>query len=174
MSKRERRAILERDYCPEPPYDDGSFPIIGTNYGYGRKETTQATRITSYEVAPELVAAWDRWNTDRYAFERYARIFHGATSFAYRDEKDYAYVALDPADWRRWVGLTDEWLAQHPDDCRANLIEYAAYLDGDCWIIEVQEKCDLGEWHTVDSCGGFYGPEDSDWIQSELAAAGAA
>lgn len=93
-------------------------------------------------------------------FERYARVWFGARSFAWREEREGWNVALDPADWREWAGLTDEHMAKYPDiDFTASLGEYEHYLNGDVWFATVQEKCDHGEWHTIDLTGGLYGEE---------------
>lgn len=152
------RIVIEIDYDHDAPYDEGSFPVLWIEYG---RAAIQDDRLTSYRVDPLLIDAWEREQRNRLphgAFERYARIFHGCTAFAYRTDRDGVYVALDPASWREAMGIDDKWTG-HPEYSANMFGDFDAYLDGECYMALVQEKCDHGDWHTVDSLGGLYGAE---------------
>lgn len=147
----DKRLVLEYDRNPEAPYDDGSFPIISTDY----RGAEQDTRLTSYVLDDGLVRAFARHPHAEEVFERYARIFHGCTAFEYREDRQGRYVALDPADWRETVGASPE----HEDYSKNMLGEFGYYLDGECYVAVVQVKCDHGDWHDEDSVHGFFGEE---------------
>lgn len=172
------RVRLEVDLYPEPPHDDGSSPILRVNRrGYSRTDVSQVEDVTSYRVHPRIIEALERWAyvEDRGEFERYLRAFHGVTQIEWYApyDGDYAYVTFDPADWREEMGLTDEYMAAHPDtDFRlASMDEWKAYVEGDVYYLVIEEKLitvdvmqddelDVEEeWEQIDSLSGLYGDD---------------
>lgn len=147
------RVRLVHDDDATEPYDDGSSPVFAA--GMGTRYSGQVMSITNYVAADGLKAAWEKWATDTAMFERYARIFHGATSFAYCDnaqmwDRASLYATCDPAHWREAVGVAEG---------AADLDDWRAYCEGDVWGYIV-ERCDGADgWTEVDSCWGFYGRE---------------
>ncbi len=177
-----RRALIVLDTSPTEPYDDGGSPIlrldISRNYGEWRAE--QITSITSHLVDDRIVTAAGRWGSDTDVFERYLRIFHGTTKVEWHDSRsnggDYVYATFDTAAWREEMGLTDEYVAAHPDINLASMTEWIAYVNGDCYGIVVEEKHTwkrtdsddtIETWDTIDSVFGFYGDSDSPYITNE-------
>lgn len=157
------RIVAVWDLDNEAPYDDGQSPIIVYERG---ASTAQESRCTSYVASPGLVAAWDRWATRHETFERYARMFHDARVFAYRDTRDASFVTCDPADWRATVGITDE-MTTDPNYV-ATFGVYGAWLDGETYALLRQERCDHDGWHTTDALGGIYG-SDGDYLRESAA-----
>lgn len=161
------RIVLAYDEGPSIPYDDGSTPILAI-YPWG--EVSQITECTSYVVDSDIIATLRRCNElhgGQDLFERYLRIFHGATSVEWHVNGDF-YVTFDTADWRERVGLTDGYIKAHFDRPVANMDEWVAYCDGEVYWARLEEKArwhregsaDVTEtWETVDSIGGFYGYE---------------
>lgn len=164
----EYRVRVTRDEDPSQPYDDGGSPILRREYSSWRGVWTaeQMVMTTSYRLHPSICEAFERFGRDLDTWERYCRIFHGATSFAYYTTRGGdMFVTLDPAEWREEVGAPEG---------SANLDEWRAYCEGDVfgYTVErrVREYCEVrtlaGEelrasarfaWEHVDSCWGFYG-----------------
>jgi hypothetical protein len=162
------RVRLELDGSPEPPYDEGSAPIL-RQFG---SRISQVVETTSFLVHPRILEAAERWGFDDNLFIRYLRAFHGVTRTEYYSRGGWGenrYFSFDPADWRERVGLPDAYLAEHPEVNPADLSQWAAYVEGDVygWVVErrvVWCRADdptvtRDEWETVDSCWGFYGRE---------------
>jgi hypothetical protein len=154
-----KRVVLFDDPDPDAPYDDGSSPLLRLYSFRNDWRAEQVTEVTSYVVHPRIVEALARWARDSSLFERYCRIFHGATTFQYWD----SFVSLDPADWREKVGAPAGSVSTK---------EWRAYIDGDVYGIAEQEVVTVtatnqsGEevsrrqdWLTTDSVWGFYGYE---------------
>lgn len=171
------RVRLELDDSPEFPYNDGATPILrigGDYYSHGDAEEMN-------KQAAEFGDAWDRLSHvarnnahHREIFERYVRIFHGATKVQYWNEgvsNEYGYVAFDTAAWRESMGITDLEALEAED----LLSEVRSWATGDVYgyIVEKQlhytktylEDPDYNEedteWVDVDdgACWGFYGHE---------------
>jgi len=170
------RAVIVLDEDAEPPYDEGSTPILAWSYREGL-HARQVTEITPYRVPPTIVAALLRWHNDTDLFERYLRMFHGTTSVEWRSTDHMDFVTFDSAAWREWTGHTAEmleWFAVQGGTLRtvSTMVEWLAWCDGDTWgfVIEEQvtwQRTDAPEvtmttWEPVDSCWGFYG---RDWVE---------
>jgi hypothetical protein len=164
------RIVIDED--ADKPYDDGGSPIIRIDRR--REQAEQVTDVTSYEVADGLVAAARRWSHEPDLFERYARIFHGVTAIKWYDphDGDYTYVTCDPAHWRAAMGLTDEYMAAHPDvdfNLTGGLTEWRAWCEGEVYgyVVEHLEHYTsdteptrrLNRWEDIDSLFGLYGHE---------------
>jgi hypothetical protein len=158
------RARIVADVDPQPPYDDGSVPIIRVAYDTRHGWTAeQVADVTSYTVHDAIVAAARRWGGDVDTFTRYVRAFHGVTRVEQYDPREGGtYLALDPADWRDEVGASVEAIAAQDD----LMGEFRAYLEGDTYGIVVDKLStwhnpetgeDRDEWDFVDQCWGFYG-----------------
>ncbi|WP_405056989.1 hypothetical protein OG474_30165 [Kribbella sp. NBC_01505] len=182
----EYRVRIEHDADPAEPYHDGGTPIL--RYGWNRQDrwaAVQLTSITSHVVDPSIVAALERLGrrdpaTQEAVFERYLRVFHGSRSIVWCDHRGGRYVTFDTQAWRDEVELTDEWLAEltrgraKPLDL-ADMDDYVAYLDGECygWIVEkktrwvkvdstgtpirLTDETLREDWEEVESCWGFFG-----------------
>lgn len=164
----EYRAVIVADEDPHPPYNDGGFPIIRLSGPWYDRRAEQVEG-TSYELHPRITEAAE--TLDVYDFERYCRIFHGTTGFAYRGpdrSTDYCYIALDTAHWREAMGL------DRPVE--VEMTEWEAYIDGDVWGVVIERKVvtrserltiagdHLGfevreEWEEESSCWGYYGDD---------------
>lgn len=151
----------------EIPYDEGSFPVVFRFYfNRGRfGEAVQVTEATDYVVDAGLIRAFD---SDRRIFERYAGIFFGARTFAYRESHAGIYCAFDTAEWRERQGLTDDYIAAHfggegQPTYEANFGQFGDYLDDNVWSVHVQKKCAYNEWHDVDAVYGFYCENDDEF-----------
>lgn len=102
------------------------------------------------------------------AFERYVRIFHGATSvesYNVGNRREYAYVTFDTAEWRERVGA--------PEESKDLLTEVRAWADGDVWGVVVEKRVtwstdeeldDMDTWEEVEAVWGYYGHE---WAEQE-------
>jgi hypothetical protein len=158
------RVRLELDNTPEPPYDEGSAPILRLD---GRNHVDQVTETTNYLVHPRIMVAAQTWNFDDNLFIRYLRAFHGVTRTEYYASGRDRYFSFDPADWRERVGCPDP--AEHPDVNPADMSEWEAYVEGDVygWVVERRvtwrreddPTVTRDEWVEVESCWGFYGRE---------------
>jgi hypothetical protein len=152
------RIVIDTD--ASKPYDDGSSPVVRVEYRH--HSTEQSGPDTSYKLHDGIVQAFARWASETDLAERYCRIFHGVTTFAYsyQSDRDAFYVTLDPTDWRTEVGAPAG---------SVDMTEWIAYVEGDCYGI-VPERLttwtnDRGEtretWDEIDgSVWGFYGQGD--------------
>jgi hypothetical protein len=181
------RALLVADENPNQPEDDGAAPIVWLEYRHGwRAETVDLTFSSNvYSKSSEVERAAEFFGSKFDHFARYLRLFHGCTGVDQYDGQSATYFAYDPAEVRERWGLTDEYLAEHPDVVPCSMGEYRAYLDGECYGIVVEKLVlwiragaegrlewheeegnyrtvyrdeDLRiEWEEADSCWGFYG-----------------
>jgi hypothetical protein len=167
------RAVIVLDEDAEPPYDEGSTPILAWSYREGL-HARQVTEITPYRVPPTIVAALLRWHNDTDLFERYLRMFHGTTSVEWRSTDHMDFVTFDSADWRESVDQTAEtaaWLAAQGATPRttSTMAEFLAWCEGDVWGFVIEEEVTwqrtdgrditMMTWEPVDSCWGYYGEE---------------
>lgn len=135
------RVRLVRDEDAEPPYNDGSTPILrlDRNGTYVQQFNTQAT-----EQLQNALSALQGYGDDVSRFERYVRSWHGTKSFATVASDDYLYVAFDTAEWRESVGLTDAHCAATTDEdwttlAHDSLAEVKAWVEGDVWGVVTEE-----------------------------------
>jgi hypothetical protein len=177
------RLVLVYDEGAGEPYHDGGTPLLrcSASWAGGLRDVEQVTNITSYRVSNRILEALQEIGEDREGFERYLRIFHGMRSIVWLSNKGaYDYVTFDTQDWRDVMGLTEEYLSEHPDvegTGFANLDEYAAWLSGEVYGYRIERKqrwlpvndenevvsfLDTTEqvtWEEEDSCYGYYGYE---------------
>lgn len=162
------RALLVADENPEQPEDDGAAPIVFLEYRHGwHAETVDLTFSSDvYSKSSEVERAAEFFGSKFDHFARYLKIFHGCSGVDQYDGRSATYFAYDPAEVRERWGLTDEYLAEHPDVVPCSMGEYKAYLDGECYGIVVEKLVRWQEvdgdrttetWDEVDSCWGFYG-----------------
>jgi hypothetical protein len=171
------------DESAEWPYDDGSFPIVRAEYSrwyaHRLERIEEVTDGTSYRLPADIVPALRYYARDHdrdraeYLWGRYLRLWHDATGgveVMQRDrvDGDPVLYAIAPRHWREAMGLTDKYLAEHPDvDVSPSFGDLPAYFDGDVWVVVHERKVvwtsDRGEtrdeWDTFDSVGGIYGSE---------------
>lgn len=137
------RVIIENDDAsPDKPYFDGGSPLLRFEYRYYPWSCEQETEITSYVVDSSIIEAAERFGAgrERKMFERYLRIFHGATTIVWHESRDYLYCTFDTAAWREAMGLTPEHLAKHPDIELADMDEFIAWLNGEVYGYAVQRR----------------------------------
>lgn len=172
------RIVLAYEEGPSAPCNDGGTPILAI-YPWG--EVGQITEITSYVVDDDIISALRRCHElhdGQDLFERYLRIFHGATSVEWYVNGNF-YVTFDTADWRNEMGLTDERMADYAEFFEgksiASMDEWVSYCEGEVYWARLEAKGTwsrqdfradgtvtetVGElWDTVDTVGGFYGYE---------------
>lgn len=171
------RLRLEPDIYPEEPYDEGASPLLriellgyaGSRARYSAKHVDHGRwprwgidRLVSY-AAERLFSKYDKINA-LLILERYLRAFFGVTKVETYESQDYLYATYDPEKWRQAVGAPEG---------SANLDEYKAWIEGDCWgwVIEKRvtwhtdefpgatEYAQRNTWEVVDSCSGYYGSE---------------
>lgn len=169
------------DEYPSAPYNDGGSPVIRVETSrWGGATATQDTDVTSYVVHERILRALELWADDHEKFERYVRAFHGVRDVVwFRSSVDRGspeYVTLDPANWREEMGLTDEYLRDHAEHFTgplSNADEYRAWLDGDVWLLTMEEEItyrevsqttdehesleEITQWRELETVGGFYG-----------------
>lgn len=178
------RLVLVRDADAEEPYNDGGTPLLrySASWTGGLRDVEQVTNITSYRVSNRILEALQEIGEDHEGFERYLRIFHGMRSIVWLSNRDaaYDYVTFDTQHWRDEMGLTEEYLSEHPDvegTGFANLDEYSAWLSGETYGYRIERKqrwrqvdeegeliplLDTPEkvtWEEEDACFGYYGYE---------------
>jgi len=175
-----RLVLRYDDWYNGEPYDDGSTPIVAAEtsrfYNDGLRMVKQITTITSYRLPEDIVAALAyygrEYNVDRaeYLWARYLRLWHDNgdnVPAMVRDE--CRYYAIAPKHWREQMGLTDEYLASHPDvrNTFPNFGEYKDYLVGDVYYATLEEKVTWTApdgrtketWEPIDSIAGLYGDD---------------
>lgn len=170
----------------DPPYDEGSTPIVRFAIGLwkGTFDVEQVTSGTTHTVNERILDAMDTFggaeDNERALFERYMRIFHGSRSFQWASTDEWQYVTFDTQAWRDQVGITEEYLQRqrevHGVDPEgsgfANMDEYLAWCEGEVygWAIERKQRwlpvddddeitslTDMTTWEEEDSCYGYYG-----------------
>lgn len=181
------RLVLIHDPGAEKPYNEGSTPLVQFQVSWRGPLTDidQVSGTTDYVLPESILDAFQHFgceeDADREKFERYLRIFHGMRSIVWLRNNPvaaYDYVTFDTQDWRDKAGLTDEYLAQHPDvegDGFANLDEFQAWLEGDVYGYRIERKqrwlpvndeneivsflstTEMTTWEEEDACFGFYG-----------------
>lgn len=181
------RLFLIHDPVAEKPYNEGSTPLVQFTVSWRGPLTDidQVSGTTDYVLPESILNAFQHFgceeDADREKFERYLRIFHGMRSIVWLRNNPCAgfdYVTFDTQDWRDRMGLTDEYLAQHPgvDGSRfANLDEFQAWLEGDVYGYRIERKqrwlpvndenevvsflstTEMTTWEEEDACFGFYG-----------------
>jgi len=180
------RVGLTYQYDPDEPYNDGATPLIryDTSMWKGVVDADQVTSITSYRIDERILDALGRFvrgSTDirgMELFARYMSIFHGTRSLVWWQSTDWHYVTFDTQHWRDAMGLTDEYLAAHPEvdaNSLANMDEYQAWCEGDVYgyLIEVKQRWrrvddednvvslmdgdEMTTWEEVEAIYGFYG-----------------
>lgn len=180
------RLALIHDEWAGAPYNDGGSPLVAYQVSWTGRITDiqQVTDITSYRLPVEILLALQHFNAneeaDREKFERYLRIFHGMRSVVWIIDADHAfnYVTFDTEDWRTKMGLTDEYLRDHPDaegTGFADASEYEAWLFGEVYgyridrrqrwlpvndeneVVSFLSTTEKVTWEEEDSCFGFYG-----------------
>lgn len=129
------RAKIVIDNDPQEPYNDGMSPII-------RFERPAYEQVggTSFKVPSKIeYAAAD---LDRDVFERYLRIFHGATDVQWWHSGDNLYVSFDTAEWRAAMGLDDEHMAfmraRDPRWSPVDMTEWQEYVNGNVFGVIVE------------------------------------
>jgi hypothetical protein len=156
----EYRVRLVRDSDPQKPEDDGQWPILRLYYNNRYGWEAEAFN----EQAKPYCEAFNRLKEGGYptqTFERYVRIFHGASrilTYGPNQVTDYTYMAFDPAAWREAVGVTVEGIKDE-----LPLSEVIAWLEGDVWgwVSEYRDNtsgiADDDDWEEESSCYGLYG-----------------
>jgi len=184
----EYRLVLLHDPDVDKPYNEGSSPLV--QFSISWRDTTvdiDQVGITNYALPDSIINALDHFGAHdeqaRETFERYLRIFHGMRSIVWMVDHPsaslaYSYVTFDTEDWRTKMGLTEEYLAEHPDvegDGFANLDEFQAWIEGDVYGYRIERKqrwlpvndenevvsflstTEMTTWEDEDACFGFYG-----------------
>lgn len=167
------RAKIMLDEGAEKPEWDGMVPVLQLDrsmYG-GTKAEAFNPQAEKFVDAFNRLADLEAGNGYIYEnFERYLRIFHGATvvsSYNVGHYREYGYVGFDTAEWREAMGITDL------DRLKEEKILYdvQAWAEGDVWGISVEKLVtwstdeedfeDMDTWEEVDgtSCWGYYGQE---------------
>lgn len=182
------RLVLIHDPNADRPYDDGSTPLV--QFSVSWQDTTvdiEQAVVTSYSLPESILYALHHFGAHderaRETFERYLRIFHGTRSIVWMLENEnaplaYSYVTFDTESWRTEMGLTEEYLAEHPDvegDGFANLDEFQAWIEGDVYgyriernqrwrqvdeegeLIPLLDAPEMTTWEEEDACFGYYG-----------------
>lgn len=162
------RVVLMEDPDANEPYDEGSAPIlcIGTH-----PRTIEHVGGGDYEFGDAVEAAIAKWGADWHLLEKYLRAFHGVTTIAICQHRDYGvgaytYIAYDPESRFRGTGLPGSNRAEWVE---TTLAEYRSWVERDTYGYQVQklvtytaidelEYGDKREWEdTGDSCWGLYG-----------------
>jgi hypothetical protein len=178
------RVRVVPDMDPSEPYNDGGSPIVRLDWSFRWEAWTveQITAITSYELPEEILDTIGKHLNENGAGVDTLTLAlepHGITTVVSYNSGIYTYVTFDPPDWREQMGLTDEYLAAHPEVKPASLDEYRAYIEGECYgyVLEelvtwtrdsarsyAPEERTRETWEELDSCWGFYG---SEYIEEE-------
>lgn len=165
------RAVIKLDHDAQKPEDWGMVPVIQTDSdGYGSIKGEAFN-----EHAEPYVDAFNRLCDSYYGngyqyevFERYMRIFHGATKVdAYNVgvSREYGYVAFDTAAWREEVGTGPSFAEEDI------LYDVRAWAEGDAWGVGLEKRVtwstdeedydDMDTWEETDDgfVWGFLGRE---------------
>lgn len=148
------------DTNPVPPYDEGRSPMLKLHRGgwLGNWFVDYVTHLGGYQPAEmtSILVAANRIAGDKpQLFERWLRIFCGATAIEWYDSRDdggdWLYVTFDTADWRTHHHLP------HGRDSGVSLADWRAYCRGEVygWVIERRA------WTELDSIWGFFGHDEA-------------
>lgn len=160
------RVKLVQDYDAEEPYDDGQSPILRYDSRYSRDTAHVGGSARPTDDDERIEYAAKRWGIDSHEFELYLKAFYGVTQIITWSSRDYTYVTYDSARWREYVGLTEEYLAEHGRKYTVSLDEYRAWCEGDVYGYVVEKNVtwtaddnrnEMSTWEHEDSCFGFYG-----------------
>jgi hypothetical protein len=165
------RAVIKLDDDVQKPEDYGMVAVIQTDSsGYGSLKGEAFN-----EHAEQYVDAFNRLcdlyhgNGYRYeVFERYMRIFHGATkvdSYNVGTIREYGYVAFDTAAWREEMGVGEAFEAEDI------LHDIRAWAEGDAWGVGVEQRVegtdeDEDMWEETDE-GFVWGYLGHDYAEQE-------
>ena len=181
------RLVLIHDPNADMPYDEGSTPLVQFQVSW-RGMTTDIDHVSAtanYTLPESILDAFQHFGADededREKFARYLRIFHGMRSIVWLRNHPmaaYDYVTFDTQEWRDRAGLTEEYLAAHPEvqgEGFANLDEFQAWIEGDVYGYRIERKqrwlpvndenevvsflstTEMTTWEEEDACFGYYG-----------------
>ncbi len=154
-----RARIVYDEYAGEPDGDALAPALVIVT----RRQPYLAKGVYMPQSADEILAAWQRLE-DRDLFERYLRMFHGATTIAAASNRDLDVLVFDTADFHRHVGIRDL-----PADVSGERDEWQAWLDGEVYGVVVERHhagtitwddgttTATGQWRDVESVWGIYG-----------------
>jgi hypothetical protein len=127
------RVRLANDQEPQEPYNDGSSPLLRFSHYTYAHYVQQVTEITSYVLPAEIIEAGIQ--LDRDVFERYLRIFHGATTIEWWFSQGDNFVTFDTDDWRKAMGIGEA----EPGVIYADMSEWKSYCEGEVYGVIVEE-----------------------------------
>jgi hypothetical protein len=154
-----RAKIIVDSDAQKPDWDGQAFVLQTDSSHYA---SIKAEAFTDH--AEPFVDAFNRLSDLYYGngyqyevFERYLRIFHGATkvdSYNVGVTREYGYVAFDTAAWREEMGVSDSF---KDEDI---LHDVRAWAEGDVWGVGLEKRV---RWSTDDE-----DYEDMDtWVEDE-------
>jgi len=170
------RAVIKLDDSPEKPESYGMVPVLQIDSnGYGSvKAEAFNDQAEPFVHAFNVLSDLYHGNGYQYeVFERYMRIFHGATkvdSYNVGTIREYGYVGFDTAAWREEVGVGESF---EREDI---LEEVRAWAEGDVWGVGLEKRVtwstdeedydDMDTWEEIDDgfVWGFYGHR---WAEQE-------
>lgn len=129
------RALIVADDTGTPPYSYSSSPILRYVDRYGTN-VEQVGELGDYVVPSSIIRAAETFERD--VFERYLRIFHGATSvvFWHGDRSSaHWFVTFDTAEWREQFEVTP--VEGHP---LADMSEWQAYVKGEVYGVIIEHR----------------------------------
>ncbi len=180
------RAVIKLDDSPEKPESYGMVPVLQIDSnGYGSvKAEAFNEQAEPFVHAFNVLSDLYHGNGYQYeVFERYLKIFHGATKVDSHNvgrSREYGYVAFDTAAWREEVGTGPSFADEDI------LEEVRAWAEGDVWGVGLEKRVtwstdeedydDMDTWEeTADGfVWGFYGhrwaeQEAKDLLKAQLA-----
>jgi hypothetical protein len=180
------RVVIRADEDAEPPYFEGSAPILRIEpSSYGARSAGHIDAGAGHRTMDARIeAAVRHWSTrpgetDWRLFEKYLRAFYGVRHIKSFYSGSYWYVAYDPTDAIVQLGreASEETHEQWVND---SLEEYRAWVDGDVNVVITQklvhwtsdQGAERDEWEDVDAIGGFYGYESAKEYAENEALAG--
>jgi hypothetical protein len=165
------RAVIKLDDSAEKPESYGMTPVLQIDTGYYGGYKAEAFNPQAEDFVHAFNVLSDLENGNGYAyevFERYLRIFHGATKVESHNigvSREYGYLAFDTAAWREEVGVGESFEAEDI------LYDVRAWAEGDVWGVGLEKKVtwsteeedyeDFDQWEeTPDGfVWGYYGHE---------------
>lgn len=150
----EYRAVIDIDIYPDEPENEYGCPVLRvepsgyggglvTSTGYGSESYKRdGIRQGGIDALQHFVSSHG-WSDGIDIFERWVRIFHGGTVTRWSDRRwdSPTYVAYStPAMARDAWGADDDQLRDHPEWYAADLDEWAAYCEGEAYLVTVERK----------------------------------
>jgi hypothetical protein len=135
------RAVIIRDDYPDPPDWGSQAGVIRFAYEYGRTEVDSMTPAAEeYGLAASRFIDHYGMSDGMAVFERYLRIFHGATDVrsvtSSWDRSYVVYMVFATSEMLEEWGCSPEYA---PTAAEGTADEWQAYIDGDVYGIAVEK-----------------------------------